>query len=75
MYNNGQWPGFGQAETTDVIRELAEITPQLPVGKIVHGTTAAIFRLAHGLRGKMIGEQAVSTESAVSSQRVYHSAE
>jgi hypothetical protein len=75
MYNNGQWPGFGQAETTDVIRELAEITPQLPIGKIVHATKTAIIELAHAVRGSMIERQAAATESAASSQRVNHSAE
>jgi hypothetical protein len=75
MYNNGQWPGHGQVETTDIIRELTEITPELPIGKIVQGTKTAFTRLAHAFRGKMIDEQAASIESAVSSQRVYHSAE
>jgi hypothetical protein len=70
MYSNGQWPGHGQAETADIIRELVEVTPQLPIGKIVQGTKTAIIQLARAVRGSVIDEQAASTETAVSNQSV-----
>ena len=72
MYNNEQWQGHGQVETTDIFRELAEITPELPIGKIVQGTKSAVIRLARAVRVRVINEQAASTESAVGSQSVQY---
>ena len=36
MYNGGQWPGHGQAESAEIFRELVENTPQIPIDKMVY---------------------------------------
>ena len=70
MYSNSQWPGHGQKETADIFQELVEITPQLPIGKMVKGTKAAFTKLAHTVRGSVADKKVVSSELAVSSQSV-----
>lgn len=45
MSYNQQWPGHGQVDMTDSMRELAERTPQLPIDKIAKIIVRSIKRL------------------------------
>lgn len=44
MYSNSQWPGHSQPEVADMLQELVESVPQIPVGKIVKGVKSLISR-------------------------------
>jgi|GEM_PF-6025247 len=45
MYSNGQWPGHGQPETAEIFREIIEVMPQLPIGKLANATKAGLGKL------------------------------
>jgi hypothetical protein len=70
MYSNGQWPGHGQQETTDIFQPLVDIMPQLPsIGKMAQGTSAALRRLVHTARSSGPDAPMAAAESKVRSQR------
>ncbi len=45
MNSNGQWPGQGQPESTEIFRELVDAMPQLPIGKLMTYTKGKLVQL------------------------------